>query len=226
MKIFLAVAVAASAIVPALAQTPPPAPVAPQAAVPPARPAPMMREHTRAEMVAKVREHFTKLDANRDGFLTREEAQAAHAALGSRWQRQGIGHTLNVKRGDPSAMFDRFDTNKDGAISREEFAKSRERHVERVVINGAPGAPMAVPPVPPIPHAPMMRMHRFGGLGAGFMFDMADANKDSRVSLQEATDAAVRHFDMADANRDGRITPDERRVIRRQIIDKHRAPKG
>jgi hypothetical protein len=60
----------------------------------------------------------------------------------------------------------------------------------------------------------------------GQMFEMADANHDGRVSLQEATDAAVKHFDMADANHDGRITPDERKQMRIQFIEKRRAPKA
>jgi Ca2+-binding EF-hand superfamily protein len=42
------------------------------------------------------------------------------------------------------------------------------------------------------------------------MFDMADANRDGRVTLQEATAAAYRHFDMADVTRDGQITREER----------------
>jgi Ca2+-binding EF-hand superfamily protein len=65
-----------------------------------------------------------------------------------------------------------------------------------------------------------------GMMMGGHMFEMADANKDGRVSLQEATDSAVRHFDMADANRDGQVTPDERRQMHRQMIEKRRAPKA
>ena len=57
-------------------------------------------------------------------------------------------------------------------------------------------------------------MHRMGMIG-GHMFGMADANKDGRVTLQEAQDAAVKHFDMMDANRDGEVTRDERRQLRR-----------
>jgi len=45
----------------------------------------------------------------------------------------------------------------------------------------------------------------------GHLFEMADANRDGRVSLAEATDAAARHFDQADLNHDGKLTPDERR---------------
>jgi Ca2+-binding EF-hand superfamily protein len=84
----------------------------------------------------------------------------------------------------------------------------------------------AAPGAPDMPH-PGMRMHRMGAaMMGGHMFDMADANKDGRVTLQEATDTAVHHFDMADANRDGRITPDERRTMHRQMIEKRRAPKA
>jgi hypothetical protein len=68
---------------------------------------------------------------------------------------------------------------------------------------GTPGAAGA---------APMkMRMYRMGmgGFG-GRLFEMADANKDGRVSLAEAQAAALAHFDRADTNRDGQITPEER----------------
>ena len=56
----------------------------------------------------------------------------------------------------------------------------------------------------------MKRFHEMGLKMHGHMFDMADANHDGKVSLQEMTDAALRHFDRADANHDGRITPEER----------------
>jgi hypothetical protein len=51
----------------------------------------------------------------------------------------------------------------------------------------------------------------------GRMFDMADVNRDARVSLQEATAAAYRRFDMADANRDGQVTREERIQVRQQM---------
>jgi hypothetical protein len=56
-------------------------------------------------------------------------------------------------------------------------------------------------------------MHAFGGR----MFEMADANRDGRVSLQEAQTAALQHFDMMDANRDGQVTPQERGQMRQQM---------
>jgi Ca2+-binding EF-hand superfamily protein len=55
-----------------------------------------------------------------------------------------------------------------------------------------------------------------GGFG-GHMFEMADANRDGRVSLQEAQAAALQHFDMVDTNRDGRISPEERMQMRQRM---------
>ena len=57
-----------------------------------------------------------------------------------------------------------------------------------------------------------------GAMGLrGRMFDMADANRDGRVTMAEGTAAAYRHFDMADANRDGQITRDERLQMRQRM---------
>ncbi|HJS41254.1 MAG TPA: EF-hand domain-containing protein [Sphingomicrobium sp.] len=174
------------------------------------------RIDTRDEVVGKVRDHFAQLDANKDGVLTRDEAEAGRKVFKERMRSKlGERRVHRMENRDPNAAFDRLDTNKDGAISREEFAQHREQRIERRTVMKDGQA------MPGMPHEGM-RMHRFGGMMGGHMFDMADANKDDRVTLQEATDAAVRHFDTADANRDGRLTPDERRQMRLQ----RRAPKA
>jgi hypothetical protein len=51
----------------------------------------------------------------------------------------------------------------------------------------------------------------------GRMFEMADGNKDGRVSLQEAQDAAVLHFDMADTNHDGWLSRGEVILMRQRM---------
>lgn len=222
-KHLIGAAVLAIGAIPALAQVPaaPLTPVAPQAM--PVPPAPPMAEriHTRDEAVAKVREHFARLDANRDGFLTKEEGKAGRAHMQQRVAGEPGMRKQRTERRDPAAAFDRLDANRDGSISRDEFAKGHEMRMQRrmVMKDGQPGGERRG-------LGRGMRMHRFGGMMGGHMFVMADANKDGRVSLQEATDATVRHFDTADANRDGRLTPEERRQMHRQMIEKRRAPKA
>ena len=212
-----AAAAAAVAMSPAIAQTAQPAPNvliqrAPMAA----------KTHTRAEVGTHVRAMFERLDANRDGFVTKAEAQAARndrvGRIFTGKQRgggQGVAGAPN--RG---AAFDRLDTNRDGNISRSEFESAHAQRQEHRVVFRDKRDGVAVP-------GTMRGMHRMrsGGMGMGLrgaMFDMADANRDGRVTLQEATTAAYRHFDMADVNRDGRITPDERMQMRQRMRTERR----
>jgi Ca2+-binding EF-hand superfamily protein len=231
-----AVAVMVVAVAPAVAQVAPPPGVAQGTTVaPPMAPrapqAPMVRRGqpnvmimmnkpmTRAEVSEHVARMFAHLDANHDGYLTREEIQATHQkmmAMGpemkKRMAQRGMG------RGDRGAAFDRLDTNRDGSISRQEFMAGRpEIREQRVIVMRDGKGPMAPGAMPEMPgHGGMkMRMMHMGGMGfGGKMFDMADTNHDGRVSLAEAQAAALAHFDRADANHDGKITPDERKNVR------------
>ena len=170
------------------------------------------RVQTRSEMVARIQKHFAKMDTNRDGFIAGDEMQA----MGGEHGQMGAIHDGNDMAarggpmGNPGAMFDRLDSNHDGMISRDEFARGhamRNEHRE-VAMNGAPGMDGGE-------HQGMMKMHGKGGGGmGGHMLKMADANKDGRVSLQEMTAAALQHFDRMDTNHDGRITPEERQAMR------------
>ena len=215
--------------VPAIAQMQ----VPPQIAPPMAQRMDMTQ--TRDQAVARVREHFARMDVNRDGFVAGDEMKSMrgqHQGMGAMGERRGRGGNrmaMNGAMGNPGAAFDRLDANRDGMISRDEFAKAREMRVERkVVISGAPGAGMVGE------HRGMNKMHRMNGggrgmgggrMGGGGMMRMADLDRDGRVSLQEATTSALQRFDRVDANRDGRITPDERRQQREQR-KAMRAPKA
>jgi hypothetical protein len=207
----------------------------------------MMSNHmmTRGEVSGHVAKLFAKLDTNRDGFVTKQEVEAIHSKMMSAAGRAGgIEKRLaerGVFMGDKGAMFDRLDTNHDGNISRQEFTAGRPQvREERVMImrgaDGAPGAPGALPPMDGHPGLGMeMHMRHMGGMRGmagmrmgrggfgGHLLEMADANRDGRVSLAEAQAAALAHFDKADVNHDGKITPDERghghqmmRIERRQ----------
>lgn len=186
-----AAAAALLAVAPALAQV---APVAGHA---------QGKAHSRADAAAHVQRMFARLDTNRDGFVVKAEADAARAAMQqNRAQRR-------VQRGprDGSAAFDRLDANKDGTITRAEFDAMRQQRMARRDRDGDGR-----------PDARRMGMRRMGGMGLqGRMFELADANRDGRVSLQEATSAAYQHFDRVDANRDGTISPAERQQFRQQM---------
>ena len=203
------------AMSPAVAQVAQPAP-APQVMI---QRAPMAAKvHTRADVGTHVRTMFERLDSNRDGFVTKAEVQSVRADRNAkRIERRGAG-SPGRPMADRSAMFDRIDTNRDGSISRAEFAAAPTRHERRIVMrtDGPAGA-----------HPEGMRMKHGMRIGMsmglrGAMFDMADANKDGRVTLQEATAAAYRHFDTADANRDGQVTPDERIQMRQRMRSERR----
>lgn len=233
-KLLIGAAVTAlvGAMAPAVAQTAPPPGVAQGTTTVIRTPAPgaaprvrviTNREMTRADVVNHVGKMFAKLDTNRDGYVTREEANSARdkmmGGMHAGMMRGDIEKRLaerGIHMGDRGAMFDRLDTNKDGSISRQEFTTAHpQMRQERVIVMREGAGPRG-------PGAPgKMRMHRMGGAGfGGHMFEVADTNKDGRVSLAEAQSAALAHFDRADTNRDGRITPDERRNMRVMRIER------
>jgi Ca2+-binding EF-hand superfamily protein len=220
-----AVALAAVAgIAPALAQSAPAGGQRPM----------QMKSLTRAEVTQKVQERFAKLDANHDGVITRDEAEAAaqmmHARMEQRMEKRGdaffdrldANHDGVVTKAEADAAFAaraasnsgrpapawdrfaaRFDTNHDGVISRAEFDAARAQGDQRMADKGErPGG--------------MRHMAGFSGR----MFDMADANHDGKVTLQEATQAALQHFDAADTNHDGILTPDEMRAAHQRTHPK------
>jgi Ca2+-binding EF-hand superfamily protein len=177
--------------------TPAPAPVAPMAAHPM-----MQMPETRDGVVAMVREHFTRMDANHDGYVTRDEMRGMRGER--RAKRMAMrGAAPDAARG---GAFERLDANRDNMISREEFASHRALRADHA---GKGGQRMAMRG-----HATMMRR--------------ADADNDGRVSLAEAQAAAVQHFDKVDLNHDGRITPEERQQMHQQRMQNRgaRAPKA
>ena len=174
-----------------------------------------MRIQTRNEVVQHVRDLFGRLDTNRDGFLTREEGDAAKQGMGSD-MRQSFARRLAERdgtRSDRGAAFDRLDSNRDGMVSRQEFMAAQpqfERHT--FVMRNSPGGEPGAPGEPG-----KMRMRGMGMSLHGRMFESADVNRDGRLSLAEATNAALQRFDSADANHDGRLTPDERMQMHQRV---------
>ena len=149
---------------------------------------------TRAEVTQRVQTMFQRLDTDRDGSLTQQEIAAVRGKMRAERQERRADPARQQARMDRA--FDRLDLNKDGSISKVEFAQARQLRGERKGMRG-------------------QRMGMRGGMG-GRMFAMADANRDQRVTLQEATAAALQRFDRVDLNRDGRVTGDERLQARQQ----------
>jgi Ca2+-binding EF-hand superfamily protein len=227
MKTFLlaGAALAAIAAIPAFAQPGPDGP---------ARNAGPL---TRAAVQASVQARFAKVDADRDGFVTRAEADAriaeARERRGDRMeQRRGRmeqrRERMTERRAEMRAgIFDRIDADKNGSISRSEFeahASARaERRAERRGPDGMRGGRG-------MRHGRMMR-HRgpgamAGGRFGGAMFERMDSDHDGRVSLAEASARALEMFDRADANRDGTVTMEERRAAMQRFREDRRGRQG
>ena len=147
-----------------------------------AAPGMMQGDMTRAQVQATAAEHFAKMDANGDGKLDAADREARRAK-----------------------MFDRIDTDKDGAISRDEFtahhragpggehAMHEGQRGEQVARDGHRG----------------MRGHRGGGM---HMMKRADTDGDGASSQAECTAGALTMFDAADADRNGTVTQAERKA--------------
>lgn len=145
---------------------------------------------TRAEAVERVRTMFSRVDGDRDGFITQADRQAMRGKMAERRQ---------ARQADPARgqqMFERLDTNRDNMISRQEFDQAQAMRGQQRAMRGQRAG---------------MRGQRMAmrGMRMG-MLRQADANRDQRISLAEAEAAALQRFDRIDRNRDGRITQDER----------------
>lgn len=194
---------------------------------------------TRAEVAARVQAHFARLDSNRDGAITQAEVQALHAKRAERMAKRAE----RALRRDPGQRFARLDANQDGQVTRAEFdariaarmqrgsaagkapanrASAGERLFARLDTNRDGAISRAEFDLRARAGAQRMERRaqrmagRSGGRFGGRMFAMADANRDQRVTLEEATAAALQRFDRADLDRDGTVTREERRQLRQQ----------
>ena len=148
---------------------------------------------TRAQVIERARQMFGRLDRNRDGAITQDEL-AERGERGLRNRSAQADPAVRAQRTD--RRFARMDVNRDGAITRAEFDQALARKP------GQRGGE---------------RQARGGGAGMrGAMLRVADSNRDSRVTLQELTAAALQRFGRADLNRDGIVSPEERTQVRGQ----------
>jgi Ca2+-binding EF-hand superfamily protein len=126
---------------------------------------------------------FDRLDKNTDGKVAADEVE-----------------------GDAKTIFERLlrtgDTDKDGALSKEEFAAAMK---QRPKAEGAPGGDRP----------------RLEGI-----FTRADTNSDGRLSREEAPERLRPFFDRIDADGDGGLNPEEFQTAMQRLADRAGAGGG
>jgi len=158
------------------------------------------RDVTRQEVIQRIDETFTRLDANRDGRVTADERRAA------REQRR-------AEMAD--RMFDRLDADRNGSISREELREGRMRGGRRGMRMAGRG------PDGPGMDGPGGEGRRGPGMRGPGMRGR-DRMAAREVTREEMRERALTRFDRMDANHDGTLTVEERRQARDAMRERMR----
>ena len=173
---------------------------------------PVQQPMTRTAVQQMVAGQFAAVDADRDGFVTKAEADARRTA--ARSERQ-------AKRAERrSEQFARLDADRNGQISQSEFNARTERR-DRAERRDARSERRSNR----VERRQDRREAAFAGRFGGRMIERADTDKDGRVSLAEATARPLARFDRLDANKDGSLTREERRAAR-ALRQQNRAKRG
>ena len=159
---------------------------------------------------------FEKMDENKDGKITREEAQAASKRLFDKLD-QNADDTLTkaesesgaraIRNEELGARFDELDGDHDGRLT------SAEAQVPPQVFQS-----LDTNKDKSLSKEEFLARPDFRAEHRDFEFNRADANHDGKVTREEADKAATTRFDSVDADHDG--------VITRQEFDAHVAQVG
>ena len=151
---------------------------------------------TRQEFDAGRVAHFTRLDADNNGQLSREEMRAMRAERHRRGGRGGM-HGLHGA-----------DANNDGNITRDEFLARPLQHFDRLDANDDGVVSAAERPQRP------ERQAQDGVRRERADRPNPDADGDSQVSRTEFAAMGARMFERLDADRDGQVTRAEAEAAR------------
>lgn len=171
---------------------------------------------SKADFDTRTRERFAAIDKNSDGVLDLAEIEASFASrMGDRMKR------ANVKEGEMGQrMLRRFDTNKDGRVTKDEFLAEVKRHFEMDLNNDGRITDDDLPP--------MMRgrgvlsgagMGPGRGMGPMGMLREADANKDGVITLDKVLAAAEKRFQQMDRTKDNAVDKADFDALRKEMVD-------
>lgn len=145
----------------------------------------------KAELTAALDARFTKLDANRDGKLTKEDRE--------------LGRQARLDE-----RFAALDSDKNGQISKAEFTAGHQTRMGRPDGDGPGGRE----------DRHFGRGHHGFGKGGMFRGSgHGDADKDGTVTRAEFVAGSVAMFDKADGNKDGFVTAAEMKAARQAARD-------
>lgn len=176
---------------------------------------------TKAEFMESAQTHFASVDADADGFLTKEERKSHRAAKAdemknkmfdrldtdgdgavSRAEMNAVGEKMRTRRNArKEKVMERYDTNLDGELSdaertvmkAERESRSEDRKAKRDGMRGD---------------------RKRGSWGKRSQRPNPDANGDGFVSLDEHLAVSEKLFTRLDANDDGVLTKGEGRKRR------------
>lgn len=170
-------------------------------------------ELTQEQHDTQTRERFARIDRNSDGVIDAAEIEAAISA--HRGARHG---QMRERMGE--RMIRRFDENRDGKVTRDEFTSSLRKHFAEMDLNG--DSRIDDEDLPPMMRGRGMLGEGRGSGHAGRLMDLlrgADANKDGVITLDEAQAEGAKLFTQFDRNKDNVIDKADADTLKKDMGD-------
>jgi Ca2+-binding EF-hand superfamily protein len=198
---------------------------------------------TDEQIDTRIRERFAGIDRNSDGIIDRGEVEAMMSAGGGeRGMRQAARGDGRPGASQAGRLLQRFDENRDGKVTKEEFMNGIKRRFAEMDLDG--DGKITEADLPPILRGSgiltgggrqamesgesrggpqgigMGRGARGGGMGPmiGWL-RAADANRDGVITLDEALAHADKQFARLDRNGDGVADQADRDSMRKEMAD-------
>lgn len=179
-----------------------------------------------AELPARMQQHLSAIDQNRDGVLTLDEFEKGKEQLKAQRQkmfdRNGDGKVTDEERRETmrAHVVERFvaqDKNHDGALTESEVQKPQWNHMKAADVNS--DSRVTLDELKTAFDEGKLRPPHHGARGSKSEADMKahaqkrfsadDKNKDGYLTESEVPKQKWEHIKLADTNRDNRVSFDE-----------------